>query len=657
MFKKLLFLLAFSLIILNTPKPVLAATDFSTAYDVTYDIDEAGVAKVTEEIILTNLTDKLYASSFSLTIGATDISEVEARDSSGPLKFTVTRQDRKTQIKVEFSKQVVGKGKEYPWTLTFKSRDFSQKIGNSWQVMLPKIATLEDLNTFDLTLRVPVSFGDPASIRPEPIRQNESGGKLNFYFSKEQLTTSGVFASFGETQGVNFSLTYKASNDSVLPKLIKASLPADASYQEVAINNIEPKPENVTADTDGNYIGWFKINPRQTLNITVTGQAVLHINNLENMPPLTERQRSIYLSSNTHWETENPAIKLKLSEILGSGQLSEQDKIKKIYRFVTDSLKFDFEKLSKKDYPKLGAVTVLNNPEEALASDFADLFVTLARSSGIPARKLVGFAYSNNSNLRPLSYSQTVSAENIFLHAWAEYYDPKIGWVMVDPTWEQTTGGVDYFLKTDLSHFVISTLGSSNTEEILPVKIDFGFTEDQINHRPNVMIDFKSPRELFAGFPSKAVVTIKNNGNAFYHPDSFSISSAKIDIPNIKNFNTPTIPPFGHLVYTFDLKTNSLWESYEDILQVRFGDKSVDKKLLVKPFFAYKYFSAAIIIIILVMAGVYLFVLTLFIKTHKTLVLTPDLREGKQPEKAKSKISAVKKATRIFKKKAKSKSK
>jgi hypothetical protein len=48
--------------------------------------------------------------------------------------------------------------------------------------------------------------------------------------------------------------------------------------------------------------------------------------------------------------------------------------------------------------------------------DFSDLFVTLARASGVPTRQVAGWLYGSSG------------------HVWAEWYSPQRGWVPVDPT-------------------------------------------------------------------------------------------------------------------------------------------------------------------------------------------------------------------------------
>ena len=91
--------------------------------------------------------------------------------------------------------------------------------------------------------------------------------------------------------------------------------------------------------------------------------------------------------------------------------------------------------------------------------EFTDLFITIARSAGIPAREVNGFAYTENPDIQPLSLVNDV------LHAWPEYYDSEKGvWIPVDPTWGSTTGGVDYFSKLDLRHFTFVVHGKDSTK-------------------------------------------------------------------------------------------------------------------------------------------------------------------------------------------------
>src|SRR6185437_11365956 len=117
------------LIPLFWPARALAQQQFSSEYNVTYDIDSGGSTTVTEQITLKNLTDQYYASSFALLIDATNISNVEASDSGGSLQASSNREGTKTKIDVNFGQQIAGKNKTYSFELDFKSTDFAQKQG------------------------------------------------------------------------------------------------------------------------------------------------------------------------------------------------------------------------------------------------------------------------------------------------------------------------------------------------------------------------------------------------------------------------------------------------------------------------------------------------------------------------------------------------
>src|SRR3989344_4628336 len=210
---KVLLFFAFSLLTFHfSLTPALAAEEFATSYDVTYDVGLDGVTTVTEKISLRNLTSQYYATQFSLTIGATQITDVSASDQSGPLQVKQESKGSSTTLGVQFNQQVAGQGKILPWTLTFKSKDFAQKIGKIWEVSAPKIVSSGSLENYNLTMLVPTSFGAPTQISPTPVKQTLTGDKLALSFNKDQLMQFGVSASFGENQNFDFDLSYHLEN-------------------------------------------------------------------------------------------------------------------------------------------------------------------------------------------------------------------------------------------------------------------------------------------------------------------------------------------------------------------------------------------------------------------------------------------------------------
>lgn len=625
-----LFLSLLVLISCLFPNDARAETEFAANYEVLYEVDNAGVTTVTEKIVFKNLTDKYYASSFNLSIGVTDITDVSASDSSGPLSANIQTEDfdktngNKSQINIKFNQQVAGKGKEYPWSFKFKSKDFVEKQGKVWQISIPKIASTTNLEKYDLVLSVPVSFGDPMAIEPKPLSQIETGGRIFFRFDKDQLTSRGILASFGANQFFNFNLAYNYYNNNILPQIIKVPIPSDTAFQDILINKIVPKPENVIKDSLGNYLALFKVDKLSDLHVEVEGHAKIYLQS-KNKDYLDKEAQGSFIKQQKYWETENSIIKIKLAEIIDKDkQMTSREKAMLINKFVVETLKYKGGRADDST-DRLGGVTALSNPDNALASEYTDLFITLARAADIPARSVVGYGYSSNRSLRPLSYDRDI------LHIWPEYYDPKSGWVMVDPTWESTTNGVDYFSKFDLNHLSLITLGGNIEEPVLPDKMEVNLTDEQ-TPVAKASIDLKVPDTVYAGFPIAGRLIIENTGSRFYPDASLSLTSSKIKIASVEKsdigeFNkifTPVIPPFGHLEYGFDLRTDSFLSSFEDILRFQLTSKNepkikvVDlagsgedligfKKIIVRPFISINNipviiaaFTAAILLIYII---------------------------------------------------------
>jgi transglutaminase-like putative cysteine protease len=64
--------------------------------------------------------------------------------------------------------------------------------------------------------------------------------------------------------------------------------------------------------------------------------------------------------------------------------------------------------------------------KQGVCQDFANLFITMARLLGIPARYVCGYIYTGNT-----SESRTRSDAS---HAWVQLYIPNVGWKAFDPT-------------------------------------------------------------------------------------------------------------------------------------------------------------------------------------------------------------------------------
>ncbi len=591
MVKKILVFIAFLFISAVFPPALLAAEEFATSYNVVYDISLDGVATVTQKITLRNLTTQYYANQFKLTIGATDIFDIKALDESGVMEATTEKQGSSTTISVKFNQQVAGLNKVLPWTLQFKSRDFAEKIGKVWEVRAPKISPTDNLESYSLTIQVPQSFGEPTLISPQPKNQTLSFGKIFLSFEKDQLVSAGVLASFGTKQLFDFDLTYHLENSNLVPILTNIPLPPDTAYQDVIYQRIEPKPLNVTVDADGNYLAWFRLRRGEKLDVKAVGSAKLYTSSKLKNPVLDAELKFKYTQADKYWEKDHPQISTRLSEILKENpEAHGKEKVKLIYRYVVNALKYDSSRLST-DIERLGAVTALNNPESAVCMEFTDLFIALVRAAGIPARELDGYAYSANPSLRPLSLNRDI------LHAWPEYFDETGGWVMVDPTWENTTGGVDYFSRLDLNHFVFSVKGLSSVspvaagsykylgEDSRDVKVSL--SENDFLGKPQIDVQIETPEAILAALPGKIKVKVSNQGNALFASTNLTVSADRLNILDGVSRPLGPIPAFGQALFEFNARTKSIFDSYEDQVVVLIGGQKYVKTVSIRPFFAF----------------------------------------------------------------------
>lgn len=568
------------------PQLAQAAGEFSSSYNVRYVVDEEGLTQVNEKVTLKNNTDKFFPSSFSLIISATNLENVEAKDLDGLLETTVEKLGKKSQITVKFTKQIGGKGKEYSFDLNFSSKDFVQKNGEVRQISVPKIGSIDGVENYILSLSVPVSYGDPSFITPEPKSQAESGGRLLYSFNKDQLSQAGVLGIFGTDQTFDFALQYQLQNDSILPKVESIGLPSESAFQQILIHNIEPKPDQVSVDEDGNYRAFFRVNRRDKFAVTVNGLAKVKVVADKTFTPLSRVQQSDLVSSQSFWDAGNPQIKGKVAELLSEEDKTNAQKIRKLYKYVVSALSFDYARMEENNFERLGAMTAMTNPERSMSNEYTDLLVALARSAGIPTRQVIGVVFSNNLELRPLSFN----GKN--LHAWVEYYDEQGSWKAVDPTWESTSGGVDYFSQSLINHLAVVKRGSSSGEPAVPTDAVITFTDQILDEKKDIQVYLEAENSLFSGFPQKAKLRIQNNGNVSYPRKNMTLSSQRIqfvqkDQQGTSQINIPVaeIPPFGNVEMFFDIKTVSMTDSYKDYLLVGFADQVYFKEIEVKPFY------------------------------------------------------------------------
>ena len=129
--------------------------------------------------------------------------------------------------------------------------------------------------------------------------------------------------------------------------------------------------------------------------------------------PLTDAEREGHLRSSPTLLSEHPEILELARKILGP-TTDPMEKIERLQRWLFQTLHPTYEANAST------ALDVLGNGAGD-CSEFALLFVSLARAAGVPARQVSGLVYAQAEN--PL----------FCWHAWAEAHDGR-GWITVDPS-------------------------------------------------------------------------------------------------------------------------------------------------------------------------------------------------------------------------------
>lgn len=553
------------------PLRVFASEYFDTSYYVTYDVTESGQTNATIDVTLTNKTSDYYASSYKIKVGFQDIETVTAEDPGGELTPKVSKVADGNVIEAAFNEYVVGEGKSLTYSISFSTQSVATKNGSIWEINIPGINDPTAFDTFTVEVNVPESFGQPRYIKP-------SHGSPDTIFTKEELQSSGISLAYGSEQVYLFDLTYHLENTNLFPVNTEIALPPTTNYQEVYIDSIEPKPDNVILDKDGNWLAQFSLNPTERQDVRVKGNAVVSLT--PKKESLTEDQRRAYLLPDTYWEVNDPTIQ----------ELAQELKTPRaIYNYVVSELSYDFSRLEE-NKPRLGGLGVLNSKDSAVCLEFTDLFITLARAAGIPAREVDGYAHTENERQRPLSLVQDI------LHAWPEYYDAeKQTWIMVDPTWGNTTGGVDYFDTFDFDHFTLAIKGHDSeypipaggykykgSETVKDISIDFN--PHFQTQKANVAFQIESEDSYLSGLPMYTNLIVTNVGPVLNPVSDITVTSDSLT-PNDQRITLTQIPPFGHATYPVRFDKQPLLTNNEFGYTILVAGESISEKLTVKPFF------------------------------------------------------------------------
>lgn len=504
----------------------------------TYTVNDSGMTHVEEQVSIKNLSEYMYTPSYSVNLGMKNTSNVQVKGEDGAIPFKLsTSDDDNERIDVTFAKQYVGLDKINTFTISFDTSQVAIKRGSVWEVDIPGVLDGTSFADLVTTIYVPKDFGSPAVVKPTYTKAFTNP----MTFSQQDIGPAGIYMLFGNAQVYSYSLTYHISNPNLFPIKTEIALPPSTNYQNVLVNSINPPPVDVYQDSDGNWLAQYELPASAKRDIVAKGQ--INVSSVPQPEILSSQARSMYLKSQQYWESEDPLIQSTAQKLK-----TPRD----IYDYVVDHLTYNYNKISVQN-DRLGAKKALLDPTDAVCLEFTDLFVALARAKGIPARAVEGYAYTTDDKYRPRSLVKDI------LHAWPEYYDDtKKTWVMVDPTWGNTTQGLDYFDSLDFDHIAFVINGVSSTYPIpaggykfddnsQDVSVQFA-DNNQFLPKSQAVMTSVIPAQVLSAFPFTGKIMVQNTGNIPIQNKTVQIQS---EIPiQQSNYTIDSIPPFGHKTFT-----------------------------------------------------------------------------------------------------------
>lgn len=507
--------------------PAIAEKDFSITENIEYLINSQGNAIVTHQVQIINNFSQIYPKEYQIDIEGLPLSDLTATDNQGNILSVFTTENNVSKIKLKFNDPHLGKDQVTAFKLSYRIQELAKNKGKTWEIALPQSIDTS-LSKSQITLKVPLEFGGLSfSSISSSLVSNSSQQIISF----QNNSSKKILIILGDYQLFNFTLDYYLKNPSDSPTESQIAIIPQTYSQSVLYESISPPPKTVTTDNDGNWLATYQLQGNEAIEIKAIGQVKTGLNlslKTDNLSP--------YLQEQPFWPISAPEIQ-NISKTLTTPR--------SIYDFVINNLDYNYDGIS--SAKRQGALGALQNPKNSLCTEFTDLFVTISRAKGIPAREIEGFAYSTNPKIKPLNI------ENDILHAWPEYYDQnKQSWKAIDPTWAKTTNGINYFDDLDLNHITFVIHGENS--QLPPPPGSY----KKPGEAKSVKVEFAS-EEIIAEV-SLPQISIENKKLVIKNDNPNSQNNLQIDIPKLKFSQIVTqILPYSQT--SLPIPSLSFWQS------------------------------------------------------------------------------------------------
>jgi hypothetical protein len=509
----------------------------STSANINYSVSAKTVRAQYQITISTSSNYPTVLNYYSIQLPIKNISNYSA--SSGPNSFLVTPivRGENTEISIDFNGQVVKQNAPFNFTLAYELNNTEIQLSDSYNYVLPaKFA--KDLVLNEVIVNFQTTQGKPqySSAKYSDLIINNDNSKLIY----NKIEDSKIELILGKDITYTFNIKKTLINNQETDLNFELNLPRPQHNQSLIIKNINPLPSYTYSDNSGNYFASYRISPGESKEIQILGFVIISENSSEQSLDFSQKRNNLVVDSiwnlTDQKEIQRFVLFNKINNIILTDNNIQGDK----NVFIQNSYNYVIERLtpaSKTDVStRSGADNVISKVDSASPDDYTDFLISLLRKYGIPSRMVIGV-------IKPINVN-----EKSYIHNWVEYYTDDLGWVTLDPAYEDLSN-TKYFGKTFVDHIAIivrenNPYSPKLTNQLLSETV----FESGVNKQdPIISAELKLVNENNSYF-----LQIKNTGNTIIN--SFSLESNIFEVSKLNQSNISVLPT---QVYVLPLNQNS----------------------------------------------------------------------------------------------------
>jgi hypothetical protein len=528
-----LFILSLFLFLYSSTK-TSAVSDFTTSFNSVYTIGEGGETNVTHTISLKNNLAHIYATSYTIATSGENLKNITTSDESGLITSTNTVQNGITNIQLIINHPAIGKDQIKTLTISYQTDDVVEQIGDTTTINIPRLARANEAESYTRVVKVKGVGGLPQLIYPPQTTSVPEGDYSVYTFEGHQ--TDSLTLLFGKNVTYKLDLTYELKNKELSSRDSELALPPDTPYQHIILKSLTPEPHEIKLDQDGNWLARYSLKAQEKIQVKAEVYATVYP-----QPSLFDPSSTALLKTHgsKYWDTSSSTV-TRIAEQLKTPE--------NIYGYITSNFTYNYAG-STSGSPRKGAENALISPTNVLCTEYTDSFVSLARTLGYPSREINGYGYTKNSTLQPQNLSTDI------LHSWPEYYDQtKKTWISVDPTWGNTTGGIDYFNKLDFSHITFVRHGQEDS---------YPLPAGSYKSNPSDKFVLVEVAQTIPAEDLKYQVKKEGKRIQVINQGNVALINQKIDVDK-ESITVPYLPPYA----TYDVQPSHAFTLYDKIKRI-----------------------------------------------------------------------------------------